>query len=534
MKKKLVAIILGMVLVLGMTACGAEGSASGNISMGQNKASEVSEEEKEAEREAAESWYCIGRSEDGKTYYFANAKEEVVSLDGEKIKSLSLFGSDLAFHYNVMNTTDANYNDVLIDVTGKNVTEPGAYESIKRANKALFMAEKEDKWGVIDYKGEVVVPFEFKDIEYHEEDERGYFIGEPTEGGKYVMYNDAGLELLKGAEDFSDEIYVYSAVSPKCVAFKYQQAIYSLQDGSKIADLTENSKWYFNMFYNDGKVFAYDANLQVSDELTVDDFSDLTSYEEGVYIVTTKSGKRYTLDENYKFVEIMKKTENTEHTLENGKKYKSLIDATAETLTISDEAGSVLCTLSLADVYMPKYVDVCGNYLALMAEKGYYFIDMKNGQFLTEGVRYVETSENGVVTVFYGEMEHAYDVYFNENFLLTTNKDCISEQGSQGFWVLDEGTGVATSYNLMGEVIEEVTGVKKRWPLSDDYFMLILDNGKSKIINNADGKTTWEPAYTEEMAAANFFPHRYTENGIGVIELEDGFYDLKGNCILKK
>lgn len=536
MKRKLVAIMLGLTLAMGMTACGGGDADSGAFgAMEQSKESEQSEEEKEALREAAESWYYINKSEDGKNYYFANANEEVVALGDDKINGM-YSSKDMVFHYNVISTSDTSYNDVLMDVTGKNITEPGAYDSISRANKALFMVEKEQA-GVINYKGEVVVPLEFEDIEYYEEYARGYFIGEPTEGGQYVMYNDAGVELLKSEGQLSNsDIRIFESVTPGSEVFEYQQAIYSLQDGSKIADLTEGDKWYYNLLYKDGKVTAYDENLQISDELVVEDFHDFASYMVYDWRVE-KDDKHYGLDENYKFVEVPQKAENTEHTLENGKKYKSRIDEVAKTLTICDESGSVLCTLSLADIYMPEYmveyVDVCGNYLALMTEQGYYFIDMEKGEFLTEGVSYVETAVNGVVNVFYGEMEHAYHVYFNENFLLTTNKDCISEQGKQGFWVIDRGTGVATSYNLMGEVVEEVTGVTESWPLTDDYLMLILEGGKSKIISNADGKVVWEPEFTEEMVTG-CFPHRFREDGVGVLELEDGFYDLKGNCILKK
>lgn len=84
-----------------------------------------------------------------------------------------------------------------------------------------------------------------------------------------------------------------------------------------------------------------------------------------------------------------------------------------------------------------------------------------------------------------------------------------------------------------GEVLTELSEIEEKWTLADDYFILIGEDGKSKVISNQDGKVVFELEYTaEDVNAGGYFPYDFNKDSIGIIQLKDGFYNLEGKKLM--
>jgi len=525
-------VVVGV--VAGAIALGGKSGKDADKDTGtKTKAEQMAEEaEKEAKKAAEETYHFISYSDDREKMYFANENEEMIAFVLDEYSPM-----DYEIYHNVTSFRDSDYNAVLMDVNGKVIVKAGEYEYIGRLNEELFSADKDDKTGVIDYEGNEIIPFEYERVQYVKDYDFGYLIAEPKDGGQYVAYTVNGDKIISSDDELSSwEITIRDAgVKGSAGIVEYENAIYSLKDGKKVVEISEGERWAYNMYYTGDKIIVYDENLEKCDEFKIDNFFDFVWDFDNEYCkIRTKDDEYYYLNEEYKIVELPK-ISKTEHTLDNGKKYQSNVDEDAKILTISDENGKELCEISIEGIYMPKHVVVCGNYLALSTNRaGNFYIDIEKGEFFLEGGGYYGTDKNGVAKVMHGSGASAYYTLFNDDFLITLNEDTLFDMYEDGFWTYDEGTGEIKSYNLKGEVVEEYTGVETEWVLADNYIIFIFEDGSSKIISTEDGKVSWDLEYTEDMMSEGYFPHSFKEEGVGIIELEDGFYNLEGKLILEK
>lgn len=253
--------------------------------------------------------------------------------------------------------------------------------------------------------------------------------------------------------------------------------------------------------------------------------------EDGQVVIT--ASKKLYLNDKYELLEV--EEAGNQHTLDNGKKYSSEIDEEAQMIFIYDESGKKLHSIPFGGMSVNS-VYSHGNYLVVRYGSYNYgkLLDVDTGKFLiekTSGFR--ENDRNEIVFALRDSGANTEYTLVGKDFILDFGKDYEFEINKNGFWAYDTENKTAYLYDLNGKVQSEITGIAKKVALADDCFIFISDEEKSKIISNEDGNIIFELEYTtNDFDGVGYFPYDFNDDNIGIIQLNDGLYNLKGEKLV--
>lgn len=524
-KGKIILGCMGVVAAAGISIgvalmVGNSGEGDGNNGTKEEQA--LAEENKRLR----ETYKLIYETSDGACYY-ANANEEVREFSG--------YGElDKYFYNNVTCGHDDDYKHFLMDINEKYIVEPGTYDYIGRKSEKYFFVTKDNNEGIIDYEGKVVIPLDnYTTINFYEDEGVSYFITEKSDPDEYVLINETGKQVIKSNEDIAYDIEMHQAYTSNSVdTVLYDGDLYSLKNGEKLLTGLSEGTYFCNLYYCDNKLTIYDESFNVKAE--IDDFKYVGTGRDDEDRLTINSDKKYYLNDKYELVEI-EKEDGSKHTLDNGEKYSSEIDEESQTIFIYDESGKKLHSISFDGMSVNR-VYSHGNYLVISYSSHNYgkLLDVNTGEFLVEKISgFRENDKNEIVFALRGSGASAEYTLVGKDFVLEFEKDYAFEINKNGFWAYDKVNKTAYLYDLNGKVQSEITGIEEKWDLPDDCFIFISDEGKSKIISNEDGKVIFELDYTtSDLNGEGYFPYNFDNDNIGIIQLSDGLYNLKGEKLV--
>ena len=213
LKNKILYLLCGVMLVVGLTACG-EGANSDNAKDTDNQ--QVFE--KEEEGGLFDNLFEKKENKDGyrEDYSFvkiylneeAPEKSERVFVGIEDTFTMSGFKNLNNFYGGVAIATNINNEVVLIDRKGKEITQSGKYSRIARIfdNSDLYevIDTESERYGVIDKTGKVIVPCEYDSISHSDREHINDFICIGEKDGLLTVYSRDGRKIV---DNLSDEVY---------------------------------------------------------------------------------------------------------------------------------------------------------------------------------------------------------------------------------------------------------------------------------------------------------------------------------------
>ena len=249
---------------------------------------------------------------EGDKSYVVNSKGE--KLFGEWQEVSALVTSDSVFLNLENNVLRYRSNDLygLLDLDGNALTEP-IYDEIQslKNRPGRILVKKDDKYGVLDASGNIVVPISFYSIigdEYYTEEDgyssTGYIVSTKTKTGiMYGYYNSVGKKLLdlkyekieRVLEYNKDDIYLIATFNgkngifkngKKLIDFNHQEIMYSRL--SKVFIINRNGK---ESYYNLNGQSVSKPNKDIDDSSFL--FNNLYTFvnEDGKYGVIDGSKK---------------------------------------------------------------------------------------------------------------------------------------------------------------------------------------------------------------------------------------------------
>jgi len=524
-------ILIMLLLVLTFSACGKQSGEAG----AQGGDADTVEEVKKSE-----TYKWIYTSPDSVMYY-ANEDEEICSFSG--YKELGTY-----FYHNVNFGRDNSRNWVLIDIEGNNIVEPGTYDYMERENEEYFKVrndtENGDQCGIIDYRGNVIIPLEYERTKCYESAAFGgdpcitYFVAE-TKEGEYVLFTEGGIEITRTTQEFSQyDVFVYEPYNEKCIpTVRFEDTVYNLNDGKEILRVADGDVYAYNFYYekDTNTLTVYDENFAVKEKITDLDIGDTFFFEKPYNeLFRVRSNENYYFTRELTVEKIV--VDTTHHVLANGEEYRSEIDVEAEEVHIYNAAREEVCTPSYYDSNGREVnrISVAGNYLVAVcgSHNKSAIIDMKTGAYLMDGIVYIAYSpENDLVIASQTSGDETAYTVFRENFTMKLPTGARCKMCDNGFWVLDWGSAKATFYDLNGVAQNEVTGITDSMQMRDNDYFLQCEDGTGKVINKEDGSIT----FSFEVSTCNIYSLYYAEgDNVGIIELEDGFYNHNGEKLIEK
>lgn len=308
LKTKIIVGVAAAVAVVGIGVGVAALGGNSGISGGKNNESDkegtktessVSEEEKKA----GETYKCV-YTKDG-VFYFANHEEQIIKLEGVTFDGM--------IHHNVTCGYNEENEAFLVDANGKYIVETGVYDRIIRYNAEFFGITKDNKRGFINYKGEVIIPAEYSDIDfidYSEEDE-GVVFFIAKKGEKYYIISDSGKVIVEKDEKIQYlDATVYKALNDSEETLKYEGVLYGLESGKELLTGLDKGTYYNHLYAYENTLTVYDADFKVKTVMEDVKVKAFERADDGRPVVW-ETGRWY-LNEDYKLVEYEKQIETVQ------------------------------------------------------------------------------------------------------------------------------------------------------------------------------------------------------------------------------
>ena len=234
-------------------------------------------------------WY-VAKTVDGKRVV-NNKAEEVISSGFDEVKEILSSDSGIIF------VKDSKYG--IMNEKGEVIINP-EYNSLKEAANGIFIAKKNENYGIIDKKNKEKVEFKFANINYVKE--AGIYIAEDKEYNAELLDNEFNKKLSGIVSDVNTE-KGYMKVR---VGEEYKYYNFKFEEKSSKDILTSN-----NLFLSkkDGKYGFLDKDGKVIVDYIYDDATEQNDYgyaaikKDGLWGSIDHEGKvviepTYNLDEN--------------------------------------------------------------------------------------------------------------------------------------------------------------------------------------------------------------------------------------------
>lgn len=509
--------------------------------------------------------------------YYSDINGKIYKYNG--YKKINQFNNGVAIF---LKDIDGQSCYGLIDKNGKEVVSPGKYSRIEETNvDGLFEVSENSLYGIIDSKGNKLIPIEYEDIKlltyktdtyiyYVKKNNKKYFMS--SNGNKIVDSNDNYDSLktnsLKKINDDYDGVVCINNI------------FYNARTGEKVYDNNEKIKFEYNILFDGNKIKIYNKELKVKQEINEDNLQNVQVYSlESGYIVLVETIKgeedsysKYIIyDSNLnqkKVVDCLNARElkideigsDYFYIMENysysGKKIKykttlydkdlkeNIIEKENNQYCSVDNKGKVLFLGSDYDKREVSFYNVQGkeiskieghkintkfsynNYIALqnIGKSGYiYDIYNFNGDIISENISNIENSKS--------------------NYLILKRKDsCSSVLLENGTEIKEDGYNanlcddkivfynsnekMIKIYNNSGKCENTIKDVYELKVCNDKY-LLLKDNNKYKVYNCEKDKIVFE-------FESSKFKNEYSSKKINIVELDDAFYTFDGKIVIKK
>lgn len=488
-----------------------------------------------------------------KKIYSTSDNEVYYVNDEEKVYSFSGYGNlDEYFYNNVTLGYDSSFKYFLMDINKKYVVEPGTFDMIKRAGEDYYYVTKDKMQGVIDYKGNVIIPTEYYTVGYYEDNSVEFFIAyDQTKNESYLFSSNGTLITKSSGRILNYDVSGFYPICEKCIeTILYNKTLYNTTNGDTLLENLEGT-FYYNFYSNNGKLTVYNEKYKVKEEINDFNASTFEITEDG-YAMASGIKSVY-LNEKLELIDkseqnkkeqqsFIKENGFTEidggnyHVFSNNNKYITKVDEASDLIIIYDSKGNKLKSVPVADANSVKKIYSLGNYFIV----NYGFnqtpnvLDI-NGEFVVKNASYVSLSEeNGILIVGLNSNQF---FLINDKFKLEFTGKVNYVMNKNGFIVYDESNKKVTSYDLNGEIKTAIDNVDNFGRLADGYVLVVDNSGSHKILDTQNGNTSYEfnLLYKNKNEYYTYYkPFEHLEDNIGVIETSDGFYSLKGEKLIDK
>lgn len=331
MKKKRIIILLIIVLLVALLILG--------IFFMVNNSKKTDEEL--ANLNSHETFKQIYKTGDNVLYY---------SNDEEKIYKFSGYRKlDTYFYNNVACGSDSSYKYFLIDINEKYIVEPDTYSHISRVSEKYYRVTQDDKKGIIDYEGNVIVPTEYSGVQYEEDEGIGYFIASLKD--ENYLLNEEGKVIFNTEEAIYEyNVTIYKGFNKKTIpTIEYKGTLYSINDGKILLTDLESGTFGQNCFLKDGNLTIYDESFKVKKVITDFECIGIRYEEDGLYLDGPKdyylNSELELVEKEEKEKEFIKKEGFTEiegadyHIFADGSKCITKVDKKSKSIIIYDKSG---------------------------------------------------------------------------------------------------------------------------------------------------------------------------------------------------
>lgn len=466
------------------------------------------------------------------TYTFVSDKNKITTYTGY---------SDMSdFYYGVTcvskNTQENQYfsEDALIDMSEKIIVDYGVYSNITQVtNGKYYKVEKDNLYGIIDYKGNIIIPVKYEYITTTNiQDEKEYVFTCEKENEEYDYINESGKLLMTSQglsssnnisyfDKFNDEYNTVVSIEDE-----NNTRYFNLVSGEELFKDEENLNFKYNMQIKDKKAIIYNKDMSIKEEIDLSSsYSIDTEMYYNKYIVlaemTLSDGKRngmYTVyDENYNKIFSSK---SKVYLLEDDDSKIYFLVNEDEGLSVYNVKG--LVTKIKGYTYTFEY-NVNSKFLPAkrLAEEKYDIFDFKGNIILEDISSYKYIEDLFIVTKSENDVDVDYILFDKDKKVAMEAMDNVV---CDKYVILENiENKVISVYNMKGKnVIEEITGVKESY---NDKYIVVKNDNIYTIYNINNGEKLFE--YSEDNFVSEV-------EGFDIIELKDGYYDYTGKKLVEK
>lgn len=424
----------------------------------------------------------------------------------------------------------------LIKSNQKTVVEYGIYDDIDQIDEGRFYeVEKDDMYGIIDYKGNIVVPVEYDYIRENTiQDETQYvFACEREDDEKYDYITETG-KLLITLDEYESFTYYYTLSEDAATLVEIDEKYFNTVTGEEMFVGKEDVEYKYNVLIEEEKYTLYNKDLTVKAEVECPNTTYFDVTKSGSYVMIEQTikdednwntSKKYTLyDENMNVVKESD-TEIVFYQYEDSDLY--FITEENGTITVSDAKGNVKFT---AEGYKFPSGNLDDMFMYFKSKNNNNTYDLYNleGTKVLEGLSSIAMQEGGYLEKDYMMICRRADGKLNKSILLESLVEIpvdesvnVIEKYKNHILTSNWSDEVVRIYNLNGEQVgEDIFGT---WSDTNGKYITIQTDDNYMIYNLETATKTFE---CEKSVYVDTF------ESVRLIELEDGFYNYDGELVL--
>ncbi len=464
-------------------------------------------------------------------YTYINQNGKVKKYDG--YSSMNDFYYDVTCASKIDKDTGV-YEAGLINKNNGKVVKFGVYDNLTQVvGGKYYKAEKDGKYGVIDYKGKEIIAPEYTFISVTPVQESTEIVFECQKDGKYYFVNeqgknfyetDAALHSISYANKFNSDYdtIIYISVDGNT---KY----FNLKTGDEIFKDIENVNISYNILNSNGKISFYDKNAKLKKEL---DITEEYSANAKVFF------KKYVVFEQKN---ISGEDGKNKYTVYDDN-FKKLIEEENVIVPVQDVDGNIYFIINEAECVKiisesKKVVKVKGyeynggnasalQYLVLnpIEDKTICDIYTFKGKKVAENIS--ETSQKEYALVVKGQNDEG-EVY--KSIMLGKNSKVNLEDNDE-IIVNDYYITIENSKNEVISVVDKEGNIKldkvagRKLFFVENYIGISIGDVVN-IYSTKTGKQTF--SYDQ----SNYVDR---DENVNVVELKDGYYTFSGKKIIEK
>lgn len=464
-------------------------------------------------------------------------KYTYVDLDG-KVKTYEGYQSMDDFYYDntaVSRATEEGAIEMaIINKNKKEVVKFGTYTSIIQViGGKYYKVEKDGKYGVIDYKGKILIKPEYEYISITTVQEAKELVFECQKDNMYYFFNEAGKQFLETdvalhsisyANRLNDE---YDTIV--YITLDNQRRYFNLSTGEEIFKDMGDLNISYNILKSEGKISFYDKNLKLKTELdTTENYaSDARVYFRKYIVVEQKNVTSGTREYKYTVYDS-----NFKKVLEKKNKINPVQDVDGNVYFIVNEDDSVkIINEKKKEVKVEGYSFKDNNisnlqYIILnpIGDSSSNEVFTFKGKKVKDGVNEYSQKGFGLCVSKYtdsGEIERKLILGNNSEVSLAQEDEIYATDTY--ITIENSKEGYVSLVNREGKVIiEKAKGTKAFY---NDKYIGIKDGDNVQVYNVESGKQT----YTYTMSS-----YVNIDETVNVVELKTGYYFLDGKTVLEK
>ena len=480
--------------------------------------------------------YMALLDEENDVFTYSDQKGNTIEYVG--YKDMEDFYFDTTCVAKISDESEYKREYALIKSNQKIVVDYGTYDDIDQIDDGRFYeVEKDDMYGIIDYKGNIVVPVEYDYIRENtiQDGTQYVFACEREDDEKYDYIAETG-KLLTTLDAYESFTYYYTLSEDAATLVKIGEKYFNTVTGEEMFAGKEDVEYKYNVLIEEEKYTLYNKDLTVKAEVECPNTTYFDVTKSGNYVMIEQTikdknnwntSKKYTLfDENMNVVKESD-TEIVFYQYEDSDLY--FITEENGTITVSDIKGNVKFTAegykfpsgNLDDMFM---------YFKSKTNNNTYDLYNLEGTKVLEGLSSIAMQEGGYLEKDYMMICRKSDGKLNKSILLESLVEIpvsesvnVIEKYKNYILTSNWSDEVVKIYNLNGEQV--VGDIEGTWADTNGKYIKIQTDDKYMIYNLETATKTFE--YSKETYLNEF-------ESVRIVELQDGFYNYEGELILEK